>query len=575
MMTLIAADRSTTADFENGFDITPLDPVTVAAGVTVSAGGNGAAGMHGAGAGHVLLRAGASVVSGLSDGISFDGAGDITLTAASSVIANRYGILFSGNGGTLQNFGSVTGESAVRANGSSHIFNEGTLTGLDHHGVLIDGSGVILSNKGLIQGHDAGLFVSATTGFVTIMNDGNIQGGTQGALQVADGSVAVRFANSGEIAGNITFSGGFDFYDGRGGTASGVIALMDGNDRAFGGSGFETFKAGLGDDVIDGGGGNDIALYAGSSADYTISSANGVQTIVDTKAADGDEGTDTLTKVRFAKFLGDNTTITLYNTKPDSVALSTGTVAETALTNTAVATFSAHDAEGDAITYTLSDPTGTFRVEGSSLILARAVDYEAGARQFSFAVTAKDAFGATTTQNFTVSVANMVEANPLTLIGTAVVDALMGEAGNDIIKGLAGIDTLKGEAGNDKIYGGLGNDLLTGGANQDIFVFDTKLGRTNAANKKVNLDKITDFSVKDDTIHLAKGVFSKIAKKGFLAKGAFFTGTKAHDADDRVIHNKNTGALLYDADGNGAKEAIQFATVAKNLKITEKDFYVL
>ena len=154
------------------------------------------------------------------------------------------------------------------------------------------------------------------------------------------------------------------------------------------------------------------------------------------------------------------------------------------------------------------------------------------------------------------------------LTGTAGADILTGDSLNDILSGLAGKDSLLGLAGNDKLSGGLGNDILTGGTGQDMFVFDAKLSKTNAANKKANLDKIVDFSVPDDTIHLAKSVFTKLAKKGALAKGAFYAGSAAHDKDDRVIYNKKTGALFYDYDGNGSHAAIQFATLSKNLKLT-------
>jgi serralysin len=141
--------------------------------------------------------------------------------------------------------------------------------------------------------------------------------------------------------------------------------------------------------------------------------------------------------------------------------------------------------------------------------------------------------------------------------------------------GTNGKDWLVGGIGSDRLFGKLGNDTLTGGAGKDIFVFDTKLAKTNRLNKQQNLDRITDFDVKDDTIHLAKSVFSKIAKKGVLAKGAFFIGAAAHDRDDRLVYDRKKGALLYDQDGNGAKEAIQIAMLAKNLKLTNLDFFVI
>ncbi|WP_198411745.1 calcium-binding protein [Microvirga flavescens] len=155
------------------------------------------------------------------------------------------------------------------------------------------------------------------------------------------------------------------------------------------------------------------------------------------------------------------------------------------------------------------------------------------------------------------------------LYGTPVADFLQGGAGNNVIYGYAGNDTLRGEAGNDKLYGGAGKDTLYGGDGKDIFVFDTK------PNKKTNVDKIVDFSVKDDTIHLAKSIFKKITKKGVLKSGEFYAGAAAHDANDRIIYNKKTGALYYDADGTGSAAQVQIATLSKKLKMTYKDFYVV
>ncbi len=45
--------------------------------------------------------------------------------------------------------------------------------------------------------------------------------------------------------------------------------------------------------------------------------------------------------------------------------------------------------------------------------------------------------------------------------------------------------------------------------------------------------------------------------------------------NDHVIYNPATGALIYDADGNGAGAAVQFATLAHNLALTNADFFLV
>ena len=62
---------------------------------------------------------------------------------------------------------------------------------------------------------------------------------------------------------------------------------------------------------------------------------------------------------------------------------------------------------------------------------------------------------------------------------------------------------------------------------------------------------------------------------GALAAGAFNTGASASEADDRIVYNAATGALLFDADGNGAGAAVQFATIAAGLPMAASEFMVI
>ncbi|MET0532408.1 MAG: heparin lyase I family protein [Microvirga sp.] len=144
--------------------------------------------------------------------------------------------------------------------------------------------------------------------------------------------------------------------------------------------------------------------------------------------------------------------------------------------------------------------------------------------------------------------------------GTSVNDVLTGTSAGEYINGLSSADTLNGKGGKD---------VLTGGAGNDTFVFNTALSKTG------NVDTITDFNVTADTLHLDNAVFTEVGSWGPMASTAFWIGTEAHDADDRIIYNSATGDLSYDPDGSGSASAVQFAKLATNLKMTAADFYVL
>lgn len=142
--------------------------------------------------------------------------------------------------------------------------------------------------------------------------------------------------------------------------------------------------------------------------------------------------------------------------------------------------------------------------------------------------------------------------------GTNAADVLSGKAARDAVYGYAGDDTINGKDGHDLLYGGSG---------RDAFVFNTKPSGGR------NLDVIADFNPKDDTIRLDDAIYTKLSR-GFLHSWSFITGSKAMDANDRIIYEKKTGALLYDADGSGPSAAVQFAKIGANLPVTASDFLV-
>jgi len=147
-------------------------------------------------------------------------------------------------------------------------------------------------------------------------------------------------------------------------------------------------------------------------------------------------------------------------------------------------------------------------------------------------------------------------------------DTLIGGAEDDYLNGGTGVDHLKGGAGNDNLLGESGNDVMTGGGGADAFYF------TTALNSDTNVDKITDFQTGIDHIVLLQDVFSAITPDEEAAQNYFVIGS-AQDEHDHIIYKANSGKLLYDADGDGAGGAVQFAQLDKHLTLTANDFIVL
>jgi serralysin len=128
---------------------------------------------------------------------------------------------------------------------------------------------------------------------------------------------------------------------------------------------------------------------------------------------------------------------------------------------------------------------------------------------------------------------------------------------------------LYGNAGVNILDGKGGSDLLTGGAGADFFAFTTTLGAGN-------VDIVADFVAGTDKIQLGGAAgqpFLSLAT-GALRSGTLVIGTAALDADDYLLYNSGTGALLYDADGSGGGAAVQFATLSTGLTLTVADFIV-
>jgi Ca2+-binding RTX toxin-like protein len=159
----------------------------------------------------------------------------------------------------------------------------------------------------------------------------------------------------------------------------------------------------------------------------------------------------------------------------------------------------------------------------------------------------------------TLAAGSEVEILSATSFGdTGAINLTGNEFGNEIY----------GNAGANVLNGMGGNDILQGNGGADTFAFTTALGVGN-------VDRILDFATGVDKVGLDDAIFSGIGTPGAFNTNAFFAGTAAHDADDRIIYDASTGNLYYDADGNGAGAQVQFALLQPGTALAIGDFAVI
>jgi VCBS repeat-containing protein len=167
-----------------------------------------------------------------------------------------------------------------------------------------------------------------------------------------------------------------------------------------------------------------------------------------------------------------------------------------------------------------------------------------------------DGFGATSASELRLTITG---SNDAQIVGTNGNDPfLFGEKDADQIFGLNGNDVINSRGGNDIVHTGSGKDIV---------VFSTPL----AANR----DTISDFNPALDLFHLDNAVFTKLGAAGKLKADFFKLTTGALDGNDYIQYNPGTGALIYDANGSGAGQAVQFATLSNRPALTAADFVVI
>lgn len=382
------------------------------------------------------------------------------------------------------------------------------------------------------------------------------------------------------------------------GTSNGALEQYTyrGDDTFIGSSGDDSFSGTGGSDSIDGGDGSDVISYDAFDGNVVIGLAegqavtiSGTSTIVDIEDVIGSRGDDTIGGDAGANVIqglagndyidgrdGFDTASYLDARFAVVVDLAAGTATggsgnDTLISIERVVGSRFNDTlTGSSRDETFSGSFGNDTMDGGGG--KDTVEYDNVGRGVRVDLTAGTASGGG--GDDTLASIENVKGSLFadTLLGSRAANVLRGGDGNDVLSGRGGADALSGGNGRDLLAGGTGADTLAGGAGKDTFRFDTALGSTN-------IDRITDFRPAYDKIQLDNAVFTALGATGALGTGAFkaiATGG-AIDASDRVVYNKTTGALYYDANGstNGLSDSIQFATLAKDLALTAGDFLVI
>jgi Ca2+-binding RTX toxin-like protein len=333
---------------------------------------------------------------------------------------------------------------------------------------------------------------------------------------------------------NLTLLGGIF------GTGNGSINIIIGN------AGANVLDGGLGADTLDGGGGNDTYVL-GSEHDTVI---------------DGSGSADTITSL-LSRSLAE------YATIENLILLDGGIGTGNALRNTIT---------GNGLANTLNGGTNIDRLvgrDGSDLyVVDSTIDVVVEAAGSTAGTADRVLFNGLGNQTYLLA----ANVENLTLLGSAasrgtgnvLANTIVGNAAANVIIGGGGNDVLLGGAGNDVLNGGLGKDKLTGGADADAF--DFTLAPTTS-----NRDTIAGYNIAQDTIRLDNAVFTHLGGVGTLSGAKFWKSAAglAHDANDRVIYETDTGKLFYDGNGSAAGGRVQIAVLSNHAAITHSDIFVI
>ncbi len=587
-----------------------------ASGTTIDNTGLISGGRQGIGASGTVNVANAGDIRSTSEAAI--GAAGLNLTNSGIIESTTStGISLGSAASTISNDGTIRGVTAISSNANQALTltNTGLIDGRTDAIMLFGTADDTVTNRGRIDGNVSlgggnDLF-DTRDGTV----DGSVNGGTGNDTYMVS-STAITLVESGGngtdmVQSTVTWRLGANFenltllgnsnINGRGNTLANVITGNAGDNRLDGAGGTDTLIGGDGDDTFITDGGDTITEAAGHGTDTVRSSA-------------------TITLSAHVE----NLVLT------GSAAINgTGNAEDNIITGNRAANLLSGGAGGDTLiggrgndSYVIDDEDDVVienADEGGTDTVFAGVSFALGANVEYLVLVGTDAIN-----GYGNELSNQISGN-------AGNNRLEGLAGNDLLNGTTGTDTLVGGTGNDTyitdggdvifeftgegfdavqssathtlageieallltgssaingtgnslanfitgnsaantLDGGLGNDQLTGGSGSDVFLFKTALRSSNS-------DRIIDFDVPADTIHLENAVFTGLAA-GKLSAAAFVANTSgnAADASDRIIYETDTGNLYFDRDGTGAAAKVAFANVGTGLRLTSADFFVV
>ncbi|WP_407519013.1 beta strand repeat-containing protein [Methylobacterium oryzisoli] len=464
-----------------------------------------------------------SVDLGTGRGAGGDAEGDVLLA-----VENLTGSLYGDR---------LTGDAA--ANG---------LSGHDGSDTLQGGGGADTLDGG--DGSDTASYAASATGVSASLLGGTGSGGD------AEGDVLLRIENLTGSAHNDTLLGN-----------AGANLLS-------GGAGNDTLRGGGGGDTLDGGAGSDTVSYAGSSY-ATVDLINGRggagggswDTLISIENVIGSETGDLFIANaeanRFDGRGGSDSVSYVGSTAAVQVDLGIGTggggfaagdsysaieaVTGSNFADTLRGTGGDDDLDGGAGTDLMEGRGGndTYQVGEAG---DRVIEASGGGDD---TVVARGSYTLEAGQEIEHLVAYFDRRRPIssTLTGNEFANEIRGAEGYDRLNGRGGADT------------------LTGGRGGDTFVFDSAL-------VSGQFDHVTDFTPGADKIELSSGVFSALPKGALDAAAFKDLSAGPVDASDRILYDRASGGLFYDADGAGAGDRVQFATLDTKPVLSAGDFLV-